>query len=234
MQEGKATQPVTGTIKHHQITKFVGLNMEKTDKEEFTNIGTKRTTLDPTQSANLSVSANCEPKKDKSKPNKRIRPDSTSPDANTDNQPQKKTNIAMAGKEEANNSSLNPELTELKHQLFAGFEQLIEQKLEPLKNDIQELKNTKDVGNKTLNVETLSWKIKQNDVKHEKLEDRLNLIEDQLLERNLIFQGLSETEFDDNDDARVKIIKAMSYTMQGDTEEAKKTKAGQTSIEHVE
>ena len=39
------SQPVTGTIKHHQITKFVGLNMEKTDKEERINISAKRTTL---------------------------------------------------------------------------------------------------------------------------------------------------------------------------------------------
>ena len=54
-------------------------------------------------------------------------------------------------------------------------------------------------------METLSLKLKQNDAKHKKLEDRLNLIEDQLLERNLIFQGLPETEFDDNDDAKVKI-----------------------------
>ena len=71
-------------------------------------------------------------------------------------------------------------------------------------------------------------------MKHKKLEDRLNLIEDQLLERNLIFQGLPETEFGDNDDAKVKIIKAMSSTMQGNTEEMKKTKAAQTSIEQVE
>ena len=71
-------------------------------------------------------------------------------------------------------------------------------------------------------------------MKHKKLEDRLNQIEDQLLEGNLIFQGLPETEFDDNDDAQVKIIKAMSMTMQGETEEVKKTKAGQTSIEQVE
>ena len=62
----------------------------------------------------------------------------------------------------------------------------------------------------------------------------MNLIEDQSLERNLIFQGLPESEHDDNDDGKVKVIKAMSLTMKGDTENEKKTNAGQTSIEHVE
>ena len=172
--------------------------------------------------------------------NKRVRPDSTSPDLNSDNQPQKKQAIIMTETQKTvtpidpDNSTLNPELTELKIQLFAGFEQLIEQSIEPLKKDIQELKSERTPEGETLNVETLSLKLKQNDVKHKKLEDRLNLIKDQLLERNLIFQGLLETEFDDNDDAKVKIIKAMSLTMQGDTEEIKKTKAAQTSIEQVE
>ena len=166
--------------------------MEKTDKEGHTNLGTKRTPTDSPQSANLSASAKSEPKKDKPNTNKKTKPDSTSPDTNIDNQPQKKQFIEMAGihkdaipanKNETDNSSLNPELTELKGQLFAGFEQLIEQKLEPLKKDIQELKNEKNPGSETLNVETISWKLKQNDVKHKKLEDRLNLIKDQLLEK---------------------------------------------------
>ena len=172
--------------------------------------------------------------------NKRVRPDSTSPDLNCDNQPQKKQAIDMTETQktkasiDSDNSRLNPELTELKRQLFAGFEQLIEQSIEPLKKDIQELKSERTPGEGTLNVEILSLKLKQSDAKHKKLEDRLNLIEDQLLERNLIFQGLPETEFEDNDDAKIKIIKAMSSTMQGDTEEMKKTKAAQTSIEQVE
>ena len=169
-----------------------------------------------------------------------MRPDSTSPDLNSDIQPQKKQAINMTETQQtatpidSDNSTLNPELTELKRQLFAGFEQLIKQSIEPLKKDIQELKSERTPGGETLNVETLSLKLKQNDAKHKKLENRLNLIEDQLLERNLIFQGLPESEFDDNDDAKVKIIKAMSLTMQGNTEEMKKTKAAQTSIEQVE
>ena len=84
---------------------------------------------------------------------------------------------------DSDNSTLNPELTELKRQLFAGFEQLIKQSIELLKKDIQELKSERTPGGETLNVETLSLKLKQNDVKHKKLEDILNLIEVQLLEK---------------------------------------------------
>ena len=77
---------------------------------------------------------------------------------------------------------LNPEL-QLKRQLFEGFEQMIE----PLKQDIEDLKTDRDNRNAALNVETLSRKLKNNDEKHRKLESRLSQIEDQLLERNLIF-----------------------------------------------
>ena len=85
---------------------------------------------------------------------------------------------------------LNPELLELKTQLFEGFEQMIE----PLKHDIKDLKTDRDNRNAALNVETLSRKLQNNDEKHRKLESRLSQIEDQLLERNLIFQGIVETE----------------------------------------
>ena len=130
--------------------------------------------------------------------------------------------------------ALNPELMELKKQLFKGFDALINQKLEPLKKDIQELRNDGKLELNELNVETLSRRIMQNDAKHKKLESRISIIEDQLLERNLIFQGLLETEFDDNDDAKVKVIKAMSNTMTGADEDERKTQAGDTSIECVE
>ena len=233
------SQPTAGTVKHHQITKFVGINTDKAEKKDRTiqvqkgqyKILPKAAIQVSVQKVNFRIT--------KELPTKECRPDSTSPDLNCDNQPQKKQAINMTETQktktsiDSDNSRLNPELTELKRQLFAGFEQLIEQSIEPLKKDIQELKSEKTPGEGTLNVETLSLKLKQNDAKHKKLEDRLNLIEDQLLERNLIFQSLPETEFDDNDDAKIKIIKVMSSTMQGDTEEMKKTKAAQTSIEQV-
>ena len=117
---------------------------------------------------------------------------------------------------------LNPELRELKRQLFEGFKQLIE----PLKRDIEDLKTDRDNRNAAFNVEILSRKLKNNDEKHRKLESRLSLIEDQLLERNLIFQGIVETEFEDRNDIKIQVIKAMAPTMDGDDEEEQKKNAG--------
>ena len=132
-------------------------------------------------------------------------PDSNGPELGSQGQPTKK-HIAEMSSENNNSTSntkdnvtedkpLNQELMELKRQLFRGFDALIDQKLEPLKKDIQELKNDRKLELNELNVETLSRRIKQSDAKHKKLESWISLIEDQLLEWNLIFQGLPETEF---------------------------------------
>ena len=127
--------------------------------------------------------------------NKRARPDTISPEGNTHGQPAKKQITNMPGEtsehEREDNKGanpLNPELMELKRQLFEGFDTLIDQKLSPLKKDIQELKNDRKLECSELNLETLTRKIKQNDAKHKKLENRLSQIEDQLLEKNIIFQ----------------------------------------------
>ena len=113
--------------------------------------------------------------------NKRARPDTTSPESNTQGQPAKKQITDMPGEpsEHDNNQDnkganpLNPELMELKRQLFEGFDTLIDQKLSPLKKDIQELKNDRKLECSELNVETLTRKIKQSDAKHKKLKNRL-------------------------------------------------------------
>ena len=219
------------SIKHHQITKFVEKNsdlMRGIAKDPSTQSALKEhCTKAVTVVAKHSVN------------NKRARPDTISPDGNTHSQPAKKQITAMPGEpiEHEDNKGanpLNPELMELKRQLFEGFDTLIDQKLSPLKKDIQELKNDRKLECSELNVETLTRKIKQNDAKHKKLENRLNQIEDQLLKKNIIFQGFPKTEFEDNDDAKRKVIKAMSLTMPGVDEEEKKSNASRTSIECVE
>ena len=86
----------------------------------------------------------------------------------------------------------------------------------------------------TLNVETVNRKFERSDEKHKQLEERLSLIEDQLLEKNLIFQGIFESEYEDKDDIKVQLIKAIAKTMPGADEEEKKKKAGKTSIEYIE
>ena len=133
-------------------------------------------------------------------------------------------------KKKNNGIVLNPEFQELKRQLFAGFEELIE----PLKKDIQDLKTERESTSEILNVETVARKFERSDEKHKRLEERLSLIEDQLLERNLLFHGINESEFDDKDDVKVQVIKAIAKTMPGKDEEEKKKNAGKTSIEYVE
>ena len=129
--------------------------------------------------------------------------------------------------------ALNPELTELKRQIFAGFESMIE----PLKQEIKELKDDQKIlfeCDKFTNSSKIERKLIKNDEKHRKLESRISLLEDQLLEKNVIFQGLHEDEYEDKKDMKVQVIKAIANTMTGEDYEAKKALAGKTSIDSVE
>ena len=105
--------------------------------------------------------------------------------------------------------------------LFAGFEKLIT----PLKNDIEQLKNASTCLNceSTYNSD-IGKKLQRNDEKHKKLESRLSLIEDRLLEKNLIFQGIYETEYEDNSDIKKHVIRVMAPIMEGDDDEEKRKK----------
>ena len=127
----------------------------------------------------------------------------------------------------------NPELTELKRQIFAGFKTL----LAPIKQEIKELKDGQKIlfdCDKSINNNKMEKKLVQNEERHKKLENRIRLLEDQLLEKNVIFQGIHEEEYKDRSDIKVQIVKAITHTMEGDDFEAKKTLAGQTSINSVE
>ena len=69
---------------------------------------------------------------------------------------------------------LNSELTELKRQIFAGFESM----LAPLRKEIKELKDDqKEIldGDRLINENKITKKFAQNDEKHKKLETRLGL-----------------------------------------------------------
>ena len=167
---------------------------------------------------------------------KRIRPEVSSPDSSAERHPNKRKTLNMEPNVEMTNNTheehvdLKPELRELKRQLFAGIEQLIE----PLKQDIRELKAERNQDGSALCVETVNRKFRRNEAKQKKIEDRLSVIEDQLLEKNLIFQGLHETEYEDQNEIKGKVIRAIASTMPGEDTEEQKTNARYTSIDQVE
>ena len=114
------------SAKQHQITKFVEKNSDLTrgtSKVTSTQSApkehcTKAVTVVAKQSVN----------------NKRARPDTISPEGNTQSQPAKKQITDMPGEpseceDNKGANPLNPELMELKRQLFEGFDTLIDQKL---------------------------------------------------------------------------------------------------------
>ena len=168
---------------------------------------------------------------------KRIRP--LSPNNNSDIESNKRAHL---DKEMENNTTedhdtstvlLNPELTELKRQIFAGFETL----LAPIKKEIKELKDdhkTLFEGQTTTCAPKIERKFVQSEERQKKLESRISRLEDQLLEKNVIFQGVHEEEYEDKSDIKAQIVKAIANTMDGDDYEAKKSLAGQTSIDSVE
>ena len=132
---------------------------------------------------------------------------------------------------EDNKVTTNADLMALERRLFAGIAQLID----PLKKDIEELKNNNGCVNCDDSATVrINKKFQVNEEKQKKIEDRLNLIEDQLLEKNIIFQGIKETEYEDRDDIKIQVIKMLAIIMEGETDEEKKNKAGQTPIESVE
>ena len=221
------------------ITTFVGKSTNRNKKTLSEDTGakksSKRTPLEPRKRGTKGGVKADSAKATGSK--KCAKPENNSPDEEC-KQPSKKKTNSMANPSQLNDNNkkensgivLNPEFQELKRQLFAGFEELIE----PLKKDIQELKTEREVTSEILNVETVARKFERSDEKHKQLEERLSLIKDQLLERNLLFDGINESEFEDKDDVKVQVIKAIAKTMPGQDDEEKKRNAEKTSIEYVE
>ena len=220
------------------ITTFVGTTTEKGKKTKPEETGlkksAKKTPLEPRKKRGTKEGVKAATNKTIG-PRKRSKPENNSPDEECKQPSKKKTNTMSNSNQNKNNKEinrivLNPEFQELKRQLFAGFEELIE----PLKQDIQDLKKEREENAETLNVETVNRKFERSNERQKQLEDRLSVIEDQLLEKNLIFQGIFESEYEDKDDIKVQLIKAIAKTMPGSDEEEKKKKAGKTSIEHFE
>ena len=173
-------------------------------------------------------------------PNKRLRPASRSPEEvrRPPLKRQYKNNTMAAtthtSKKDKEKSS---DLAELEKRLLAGFAVMIQKEIEPLKSDIKEIKEEQRFNipvNSTESCESITRKFNQTDEKHRKLQDRISFLEDQLLEKNVIFQGILESEYEDTKDIKTGIVKAIANTMQGETDEEKTKSAGDTSIASVE
>ena len=180
------------------ITTFVGTTTDRVKKTKLENTGARKsshkTPLELCKKRGTKEGVKATSSKTTG-PKKCAKPDNNSPDEECKQPSKKKTNTmsnpsqSKNKKEENNGIVLNPEFQELKRQLFAGFEEQIE----PLKKDIQDLKTEREATSEILNVETVVRKFKRSDEKHKRLEERLSLIEDQLLERNLLFHGIFES-----------------------------------------
>ena len=128
---------------------------------------------------------------------------------------------------------LKPEHEELKQQIFAGIKLM----LDPIKEDIEQIKlDQRGLETETHNVsgQKLKQQIIKNEEKQKKLEHRISALEDQLLEKNIIFQGLIEDEFDDISDTKSKVISVLATVSDGERAEDRKEVAKKTPIESIE
>ena len=166
---------------------------EKTDKKKNTgkNLGTPRATNESTSSTPSSTTTKkrhrpISPPDSIKAQSKRVHMDKTIDNKNYSTDKQGVNNKGQI--------ALNPELTELKRQIFAGFEDL----LAPIKQEIKELKDDQKIlfeGETNINKSRIEKKFVQNEERQKKLETRISLLEDQLLEKNVIFQGIQEEEY---------------------------------------
>ena len=128
---------------------------------------------------------------------------------------------------------ISPDHEELKRQSFAGIKLM----LDPIKEDIEQIK-LDQCGLKedtdSCTGKQLKRQIIKNEEKQKKLETRISVLEDQLLEKNVIFQGLEEDEYEDIQDTKTKIISAIANISTGNTPEERNEIAKKTPIDSVE
>ena len=219
------------------------MNINKTNKDKGVDKGEPKTGTD--SSDHIKASATKQLGQSSTiAPKKGTRPASKSPEevqrpplkrhnkSNTMAAPM--TSTTKSDRKEKENLS---DLAELENRLLAGFASMIKKEIEPLKQDIKEIKEEQRLNIPTSSLgscEAITRKFNQMDEKHRKLQDRISFLEDQLLEKNVIFQGILELEYEDIKDIKTGVVKAIVSTMTGESEEERKTNAGQTSMETVE
>ena len=243
---GRRRSSVESQFTQPNIGKFV--NISKPNKSKGVEKGESKTGAEPINHINTSASRKLEHSNVRV-PKKRVKPDSRSPEE-VRKPPSKRHNKlnTMAASVSTTTTSTtigidkhekNPpgDFAELEKRLLAGFASMIQREIEPLKQDIKEIKEEQRLNTSNTNwnnSEVISRKFNQTDEKHRKLQNRISFLEDQLLEKNVIFQGILETEYEDAKDIKTGIVRAIANTMEGETEEEQRTNASQTSIESVE
>ena len=242
---GRRRSSVESQFTQQNIGKFV--NISKSNKAQAVDKGEIKTGTEPFNPIN--TSAVRKPGHSKTiVPKKRVKPDSRSPEE-VRKPPLKRhnkvstmaapvstttTTTTTSDKQEGDPPS---NFAELEKRLLAGFASMIQREIEPLKNDIKEIKEEQRLNTSSTNwnsSDVIARKFNQTDEKHRKLQNRISFLEDQLLEKNVIFQGIIETEYEDTKDIKTGIVRAITDTMEGETEEEQRTNASQTSIESVE
>ena len=171
-----------------------------------------------------SIKEQLKPKASSSKNNKRNQEDNSSSHKSP---PKKKANCETTSMPvettttettEAKVKELKPEHEELKQQIFAGIKLM----LDPIKEDIEQIKLDQrgyESKAESLTGHKIQQQIIKKEVKQKKLETRIGALEDQLLEKNIIFQGLSEDEFEDQQETKTKIISVLATVTEGATAE---------------
>ena len=128
---------------------------------------------------------------------------------------------------------LKPEHKEVKQQIFAGIRLM----LDPIKEDIEQIKLDQrgyESNGQNLTGHKIKQQIIKNEVKQKKLETRISALEDQLLEKNIIFQGLTEDEFEDHQETKTKIKSVLATVTEGASIEDRKESAKKTPIDSIE
>lgn len=225
-----STLNTTNTIKSNRRDSHVEASSDRkvTDKLTVSAKSSKSTSA----TRQTSIKEQLKPKIATTRNNKRSREENTSAQKSP---PKKRTNYNTGNMpvETINESTevkfkeLKPEHEELKQQIFAGIKLM----LDPIKEDIEQIK----IDQRGLETETqkitgqkLKQQIVKNEEKQKKLEHRISVLEDQLLEKNIIFQGLTEDKFDDIGDTKAKIISVLATVNEGATAEDRKEVAKKT------
>ena len=224
------------TLSKNQITEVT--NEEKSqDKQETSTSAksTKVTGVPQTTTRQPSIKEQLKSKPKFTKSNKRTRDkDNLSPQKSP---PKKRMNSDRptegVNPTETKQMELNPDHEELKRQIFAGIKLM----LDPIKEDIEQIKLDQcglKIDTESCTGKQLKRQIIKNEEKQKKLETRISALEDQLLEKNVIFQGLEEDKYEDIQDTKSKIISAIANVSTGNTPEERKETAKKTPIDSIE